>query len=239
MRSLRVTRVLTALLLVASAALSFAAAWQRWGGVCRFGGDVDDPTCSPWQDHRFDALWPSEPWQPIGSMAQLLGLATVLLAVALVLVPTALGRRLTAWQRVSLVIGSLCLLLLGSTTLASGIAGHAVELPGATAFGLVAAFGLPVFIVLALFTRGAQGSRAGLRGGLVTWMLVLATPYFQVVLAPLAGGSSYDTSPWSEAVTVPFLLVAAVALRPWSIPLRGAWGATDGRPGHRRFPLAS
>ncbi len=214
MRTTRLS-ITASVLLAGSAGLSLAAAWQRWAGVCGYG-DLDVPACAARQDHRFDAMFRGATWEPIGSMAQLLGLGTILLAIALVLVPGALGRRLSTWQWGVLVLGAVSLLPTGIATLLSGVAGTVVEVPLTPAFAFLALFALPLMVPLALFTRDADGQRAGLRGGLVVWMLVLTTPFFQLVLGPLAGGgASYDTSPWSEAVAVPFLLVAALALAPW------------------------
>ena len=194
MRNLRHIRTVTALLLVGSAVLSFAAAWQRWGGFCGVGMD-ESPDCLARQDGRFDA---------IGSMPQLQGLASVLLAAAVVLMPYALGRRSSAWHLVPLVIGALTLLLAGLGAL-----------PGTLGF-FTHYLLLPVLLILAVCTPDADGRRVGPRGGFVAWMLVCATPVGQLFFAPwVGGGTAIDTSPWTEAVVAPFLVAAAIALRPW------------------------
>jgi len=215
MRNPRLVPRVTALLLVGSAVLSFAAAWQRWGGFCGVGMD-ESPDCLARQDSRFDA---------IGSMPQLQGLAMVLLAVALVLVPSALGRRSSAWHLVPLVIGALTLLLAGLGTL-----------PG---IGLTYVL-LPVLLLLALCTPDADDRRVSLRGGFVAWMLVCSTPVGQLFFAPwVGGGTAIDTSPWTEAVVAPFLIAAAIALRPWRTrsPARPQQSVPDHPVGERILNL--
>jgi len=213
----RIVTLLAALLLMGSASLSYAAAWQRWGGFCGWGG-VEDPACLPRQDHLYDALWPTAPWEPIGSMAQLLGVATVLQAAALVLLPAALGRRSSARHRFPLAIAAFVMTYVGVGTLVAGMAGHPVEPLGMTVVGYLSFFVMPVLIVMGLFTQDADGRRAGLRGGFVVWMLVMTAPIFQIPgWGPMFGGFGYDASPWHEAAVVPFLVAAAIALKPWSL----------------------
>jgi hypothetical protein len=151
-------------------------------------------------------------------MTQLLGLASLLLAVALLLLPRALGRRSRAWQQLPLAIVSLTLTYVGLFWFDAGVAGLPAHRLGESLMSFLWFFGLPILIPLALFTKDADGRRAGFWGGVVVWSLVMATPYFQFSgWGPMfAGGSSYDTAPWTEAAPVPFLVGAALALRPWA-----------------------
>ena len=100
---LRVLRVGAGLLLVTSGALMYAASWQRWAGVCPWGDD-DGARCSVRQDHRYDFVAPSAPWEPVGEAAQLAGWSLLVLALAFALLPWALtGRRPRVASAVALV----------------------------------------------------------------------------------------------------------------------------------------
>jgi hypothetical protein len=218
MRGTRFVPLVTAVLLAASAALSFAAAWQRWSGYCGIGAD-ESRDCLFRQNDQYDAVrfGPMDTvWQPVGRSPELMGLASILLAVALVLVPAALGRRTTGFTRPVLGLAALATLVVGTAILVSGLRGEPVTLPGGP-FMLIYFVGLPFLIGIPLLIPDGDDCPAGRRESLVAWMLIGTTPLVQVFVAPLvAGGLSYDTTPWSEAVVVPFLLVAAVALRPWA-----------------------
>jgi hypothetical protein len=145
----------------------------------------------------------------------------ILQGVVLWLMPTSLGRRSSAWQSGAAAAGAITLVYAGAAVAFSGLAGRSVEPPGTTAIFSVWLFGLPLLIVAALFTKDAVGRRAGLRGGFVVWMLVLATPYLQLSgVDQILGGPSPDTPTWAEAAVVPFLIAAAIALKPWSAQAR-------------------
>jgi hypothetical protein len=234
----RIAAPIAAALLLASAALSYAAAWQRWHGICGWG-DASRSGCVERQDFLYDALWPTAPWQPIGMMAQCLGLGQLLLAVALLVLPAALGRRPSRVQWLLLSVAAFVLTYLGVGTLFAGLRGYPLDSAGFVGVdsgltgvvGLVWYFGLPVLYPLALFTKDADGRRAGLRGGLVAWMLFMAAPIFQWGWAGMfAGGDVPDVSPWYEAAVVPFLVIAALALKPWSLRSPQATVATSPHP---------
>jgi hypothetical protein len=226
MRGTRLVPLVTAVLLTASAALSLAAAWQRWAGYCGLGAD-ESPRCLLRQGDQFDAirLGPADnAWEPIGQTPELVGLAYLVLGVALLLLPAALGRRTTGFTRPVLAAAAIATLVVGTAVLVSGLRGQPLELP-AQSLTLVCFIGLPFLIGIPLLIPDGDDRPAGRRGSFVAWMLIGTTPLVQLFVAPLvSGGLSYDTTPWSEAVVVPFLLAAAVAIGPWA-----------GRPVQRGF----
>ena len=77
----------------ASGALMYTASWQRWAGACRWG-DAESNRCLSRQDHLYDFVAPTGPWEPVGDAAQLAGWSLLFLAFAFDLLPWALtGRR--------------------------------------------------------------------------------------------------------------------------------------------------
>src|SRR5688572_7641692 len=79
-------RAVVAALLVCAGALCVAAAAQRWWPACK-PGDFDAVACIERQDHLYDYVAPTAPWVPIGDAAQFAGVALVLLALGLALLP--------------------------------------------------------------------------------------------------------------------------------------------------------
>jgi hypothetical protein len=204
------TAVATSALLVVAGAFYVLGAWERWGAVCSFGPD-DSSRCVLRGDGRFDPVLPESTGVQVGSASQLIGLAMLLIAVALALMPAALGRRTTGFTRPVLAAAVLVQASAGALTLVSGLRGRGVDLPQTATF-LFSALLLPCLVGLALLIPDGDDRRAGLRGGLVGWMLIGTTPMIQLIVAPAIGGIAVDASPWSEVMVAPFLLVAAVAL---------------------------
>ena len=127
--ALRVLRAGAAVLLAASGALMYAASWQRWAGACPWG-DVDSVPCSTRQNHLYDFVAPTAPWEPVGGAAQLAGWSLLVLALAYVLLPWApalTGRRPGVVSAAALVGAVLALGAVGVATLRSGLAGSVVH----------------------------------------------------------------------------------------------------------------
>ena len=203
------TVVATSALLVVAGALYVLGAWERWGDVCSFGPD-DSSACVLRGDGRFDPVLP-DTWVQVGSASQLIGLAMLLIAVALALTPVALGRRTTGFTAAVLAMAVLIQGSAGALTLVSGVRGEGVDFPQTAMFFSYALL-LPILIGLALLIPDGDDRRAGLRGGLVGWMLIGTTPMLQLIVAPAIGGVAVDSSPWHEVMVAPFLVVAAAAL---------------------------
>ena len=125
--ALGVLRVGVGALLGASGALMYAASWQRWAGACPWG-DVHGRLCSSRQDHLYDFVAPTAPWEPVGDAAQPAGWSLLVLALAFVLLPWALtGRRPGVFSAAALVCAVLALGAVGVATLRSGLAGIVVD----------------------------------------------------------------------------------------------------------------
>ena len=189
--SLRVLRVGTGLLLGVSGALMYAASWQRWAGACSWG-DVDSALCTVRQDHRYDFIAPTAPWEPIGAAAQLAGWSLLVYALAFALLPWALtGRRPGVVSTVALVGAVLALVVVGLSTLRSGLTGTVVHPVFYEPAGYVSVFVTPVLLI-----RFAVAAR-GWTLAVAPW-LVLATP---LVAAFSYAVGPYDAQPWWEAIS--------------------------------------
>jgi hypothetical protein len=199
---LRVMRVGAAVLLGASGALMYAASWQRWGGVCSWGKG-ESGACSYRQDHRYDFVAPSPPWEPVGHAAELAGWSLIVLALAFVALPWAsTGRRPGALTAVALLGAVVGLAVVGLATLQSGLAGHVVHPP----FYDLAGY-LWVLLPPALLIRFGIAARGWGRAAAV--LLFLSTPLvasFTYAIGP------YDAQPWWEAVSAVFIASSAACL---------------------------
>lgn len=194
---LTLARVLTAAMLVASGTLLCAASWQRWAGAC-VRDDVVVPCSELRQDHLYDFLLPSEPWEPVGTAAQLAGVSVVLAALALpgLLIALPAGRRTGPVTVLAVVVAVLAALDVGTATLRSGLDRAAVapltdDL--ALSLWLLVPFGLLVRLGVAAFLN--PGPRVRAIGAVV--LLALGSPLvaaFSYAIGP------YDAAPWWEAV---------------------------------------
>ena len=200
--ALGVLRVGAGALLGTSGALMYAASWQRWASVCPWG-DADGGLCSIRQDHLYDFVAPTEPWEPVGDAAQLAGWSLLVLALAFVLLPWALtGRRPGVFSATALVGAVLALGEVGVATLRSGLAGSVVD----PISGDLALFGwaLVPLVLLVGFAVAARG-----------WML--AATVFLVLATPLLAAFSYaigpyDARPWWEGISGALTATAGLCL---------------------------
>ncbi|KQV69709.1 hypothetical protein ASC64_07710 [Nocardioides sp. Root122] len=189
---LLLVRVWTGAALVASGTLMYAASWQRWAGACLWGQDQDTFACNRRQDHLYDFLLPTEPWQPVGSAAELAGVSLIVLALALPFLATAVGgHRPGAAAATALLLSTLAVADVGVATLRSGLAGEVV---GPVSADL--ALWLWLFVPLGLFVVLAVRGRGWARAGAI--LLVLGSP---LVAAFSYALGSFDTAPWWEAVS--------------------------------------
>ncbi|MET0789266.1 MAG: hypothetical protein ABWY33_08490 [Cellulomonas sp.] len=199
--ALRVLRVVVGVLLGVSGALMCAASWQRWGGACPWVGGVDDTLCALRQDHLYDFLAPTLPWEPVGAAAQLAGWSLLVLALAFGPLPWALlGRRPGIVSAVALLGAVLATGAVGVATVRSGLTGGVVE-------PVVADLTLFVWALVppALLVRFAVAVRGWPRVAAV--LLILATPLVASVSYAIG---PFDAQPWWEAVGG--LLTAAAGL---------------------------
>ena len=201
-------RTATTALLVASGAMSVAAARERWAPAC---GSWEAPACLRVQDHRYDYLSPSAPWTPIGEAAQYAAVAQVLLAAALLVLPTLIFRGRPV---LTLAVGaatSLSVLLVAQHTWDSAQAGvpvlSQVVAPATSVWALL--WPLAV-MVLALLPRRTP-DRAG-RGWriCVVLALLMASPIPQAFMSI----GPYDAAPWADALGGYLVILAGCALWP-------------------------
>lgn len=203
------------MLLSGSGVLMIMAARERWWPACRLG-DFDAPDCLTLQDHQYDFLLPSEPWVPIGAAAQVGAAALVLLSLALLFLPWLLaGPHRPA---VTLTLGAVLaatMLTIAVTTGRSGLSGRVVEVPG-LAWVVWLWLLAPCALFIAWIVGEVGESRPGTRWRLAVVVLVSAsTPFGEFFFASaLLGYLSYDTTPWSEAVSGVCLVAAGLALWP-------------------------
>jgi hypothetical protein len=225
----RLLRIVVAVALAGAAALTYAAAWQRWWPACPRGG-FDSEACLRLQSHEYDFQLPSDPWVSVGQAAELYGGALIALAVAAALLPTVLRpdrpRKGGGWWRLFAtlvaVVPAASLALLGVYTLRSGQAGELVSMPGVAFVFVVWCLAWPACLTaLAAAAPGVRPERALP----VAVLLGFATPIPTALLfGPVfAGYVSYDSAPWTEAASAPFLLAAAMAVL-FVAPRRGRDG---------------
>jgi len=198
---MRAARGIVAALLAASGILMYVASHRRWAKVCGWGETGGDP-CLARQDHRYDFLLPSDPWQPVAGTAQLAGCSVLLFAVALLLLPAALGAGRPRLLLASAAVAAVPTVDGAVATLRSGTAGEVVPpllgTPSTVGWLLLT----PVLlVVLAFRVRGAA------RVAVVA--LVLSTP---LVGGLTYGIGPYDARPWYEGMSGALIVVAAAAV---------------------------
>ncbi|QNN52305.1 hypothetical protein [Nocardioides mesophilus] len=209
----KIDRLLTAILLIGAALMQIVTAAERWWPTC-VPGAYDTKACLLLQSHRYDVDLPGTQWEPIGNAAVLQGAAWALLALAFVLLPSALlGLRSRGWRAAFAAVAA-SLMALAAVTTASGIIGHVVEVPGVILPGIAWLLGGPVLLVVLMVMSAVDRDTSRLPLRLVVLGgLLLASPVPQMFLAPvLVGYVSYDSSPWTEAAPAPFLFVAGLAM---------------------------
>ena len=157
------------------------------------GATLEGTLCTLRQDHLYDFVAPSAPWEPVGDAAQLAGWSLLALAVAFALLPVALtGRRPPVISATAVLVATLALEVVGAATLRAGLAGSVVHPiaygPGRCTCG---SFAPP-----ALLVRFAIAARGWPLAAAVS--LILATPLvaaFSYAIGP------YDARPWWEAIS--------------------------------------
>jgi hypothetical protein len=189
-------------LLCTSGGLMCAASWQRWGDACPWGA-VDGPSCLSRQDHRYDFVFPSTPWEPVGDAAQLAGSSMLVLALAFALLPWALrGRRPGVVSLAGVAVAVLALGATGVATLRSGLDGSVVHPVGSGMF-LFLWLAVPPVLLGSLSVAARGWSRAA------SILLVLATP----LVAELSYAvGPYDARPWWEAISGLLTVMAGLCL---------------------------
>ncbi|WP_146084445.1 hypothetical protein [Rathayibacter sp. AY1C1] len=190
-------------LMLASAGLQQLAAVQRWAVAGPILGE------QAIEDHRYDYSWPSDPWENVGSAAQLLGIGHLLVALAVLAAVGPGRRRPVAVLRIVVAAAFGCL---GLHAVLSGILGAPTILQAmlpAVLLGLAAPAGLLVLAVLVARTSPLRAASFVLLIGSTLPGYLVAT----FAIAPaLVDYQSYDTTPWTESVVAASVALAGAAL---------------------------
>lgn len=212
-------------LFLGSAGLQLAASIQRWVvfSASRTANDISV------EDHRFDYFFPWDPWEPIGTAAELYGTGTVIMAVGLLVMPLGVSTRVRpATDREGVVLRAVsetvlaavvagALAIHGAHAVSSGIHGAPSGLQIFLAVGWVAVAGLITLSVLwRRISRPAAVACLFLIGNTLLGYLVATYG-----IAPLFTGGSHDTAAWSETVVavsvggagIAMIIAAATAVR--------------------------
>lgn len=227
-------RAVVAASIALAGALWVAAAAQRWWPACKLG-DFDAVGCLKLQDHLYDYVAPTAPWVPVGSAAQLAGVAMALLALGVTLLPWLWlpSRPLVC---LAVAVPALAVLLIGGSTWNAGLTHEALAV-GVVPTILVWSLGLPIALAMAAAaSRDDHTAQRTTRWRVViTVLIAMATPLAEVIFAPiLVGYMSHDSTPWTGAVTGVLLVTAGFAVWPaTSAPRRPSAAQTSvgrGRP---------
>ena len=226
-------RLLGSTLFVASGALTLLGERARWWPACRWG-EFDATRCLQLQDHRFDQVLPSEPWEPLPSVGWLAGSGIVLLGLAvLTLGPLVSAQVDTVPARRGALLGASLLggpaLVVGVVTILAAHSGRPVGL-GAGGFTLTVVWLIgPPLVLLGVVIAwslgpGAVSSPVGAKA-VVLAALFVSTPLVSLFLGPaVTGYMSHDTTPWADTLAGVAAAVAGLAL----------WPATSSSAGRER-----
>ena len=216
-------------LLAAAGVLAIAAAAQRWWSACEIGA-FDTSSCLRLQGNDYNYTVPSDSWVPVGSAAELQGVAMLFLAIAVLLLPAALtGRRPRLVLSIAAVVVSVGIAVSAAVTWLSGYAGQVVTMPGMWLPVMLWWLGLPALVAASAASAGPVPVRVGVqRWAVVACVLASTPPLPQLFVAPmLFFYQSHDIIPWSEAVGGMLLIGASVflALASYRHPLPDAASA--------------
>jgi hypothetical protein len=202
-------------LLTLSGVLTVAASAQRWWPACRIGA-FDSGRCPERQDHAYDYSAPGDPWVQVGHAAELHGAGVLILAAAVLLLPWVLaGHRPSRNMTLTAIAVSAGVAVWGLVILISGLKGEGIWLPSMWLPALLWMIGLPVLsLVSAASTTPAPPRVTVARWAVVICLIVATMPLIsEYMVAPaIFSYSSYDTTPWAEAVDGSLLIGASVFL---------------------------
>ena len=207
-----------------SAALQLAASLQRW---VVFRASLAPVEVSA-EDHLYDYFFPADPWESIETAAQLFGWGTLVQALGVAAMATGvvlLPRRASglgsggpnhAKAATLALVGELLPAVLiaawfgavGWHALASGAAGTPSPLQNAGTIGWLAVVALCILGARWMsMLAPASAACFFLLGS--TWPGIVVAMY---MIAPLFGGQSHDTSPWTETVMAATTAAAGVSM---------------------------
>lgn len=200
--------VTAAALFIASSALQLLASRERWV-LARADLPADDVT---YENHLYDYVWPAEPWQNVGVAAELAGIAILALAAGFAVLSYAVPAAGRSWTIAAILTVVLPLAVTGTHAIVSGIAGAPSPLAREPILAVLTL--LPFLGLVAVAIRWAP--RAPLAALACLPLLAMTMPGYLLalfVVAPvLAGYSSHDTTPGTEAIVAVCVALAALPL---------------------------
>lgn len=207
-----------AVLFLVAAALQLTASLQRW---VVFRGSLTGDELSA-EDHLYDYSYPYDPWEPIGTAAELYGFGLLLTAVGVLVLPLGVAamrrprRRHAVVAAIEILLAVLVACALGvdgAHALLSGLTGTPSPLQHSGAVTWIAFVGLIALGVMWRTSVAAMATCLFLLGSTGVGYL-----FATFVIAPLfAGGISHDTTPGTETVIAATTAAAGIAM------LIGAW----------------
>ena len=207
--------LLASVLFLGSAALQHHASVQRW--VVFAGSRPASESFG--EDHLYDYYFPLDPWVNIGTTAQFFGvgiliqaLAVVVMAAGVLLAPrTATSRHaLVAVGEFGIaVVIAATFAILGTHALISGLDGVPSPLQSIWALGHVSLLGL--LILTWLWWRKLRAASVACL--FLTGSTLMGYFLSSYLIAPIiAGGTSHDTTRWTESVVAATTAAAAIAV---------------------------
>ena len=193
-------------LFLGSAMLQLVASLERWV-VLSNSATRTDPSI---EDHRFDYSYPADPWENLGTTAQLFGVGLLLLALG-ILAMSRVARNGRVERMLSIVTAA-SFGIAGVHALVSGLLGVPSPLqylPLQVLLNLVGFVGLIVLAALWMRTAWAASVSCVLLLGVTLPGYLLAT--FQIAPA-LTGYQSHDTTPFTETIVAVSTAAAGVAM---------------------------
>jgi len=193
-------------LFLGSAMLQIVASLERWVVL----KDSATRTDTSIEDHRFDYSYPADPWENLGTTAQLFGVGLLLVALG-ILAMSRVARNGRA-ERILSFVTAASFGIAGVHALGSGLLGVPSPLqflPVQVLLGLVGFVGLIILAARWMRTARAVSVSCVLLLGVTLPGYLLAT--FQI--APvLAGYQSHDTTPFTETIVALSTAAAGVAM---------------------------
>jgi hypothetical protein len=208
-------RLWAAAALLASGGLMYAASWQRWSGSCAWRDEL--VACAELrQDHLYDFILPSDPWEPIGTAPQLAGTSVILGAVALPGLALAIRseRRPGPVTVLAVLVAVAAALDIGVATLRSGLDGVVVG-PVTDDLALSLWLLAPLALLIRLGMVAWTSGRARVRTTVALVALLLGSPLvasFSYAIGP------YDAAPWWEAVMGVFTACGGLCVLATAVP---------------------
>jgi hypothetical protein len=208
MRTRSAWSLVAAVLLLASAGLQLVASLERWVFLTNSWTRTD-----AWiEDSRFDYFYPADPWENLGTTAEMFGLGTVLLACGILAMARAAEGTISRPARLLSAVTASSFALTGLHALVSGVfdAPSPLQHPAVQLLlGAVGFIGLGVLGIRWLRSSAATSAAC-------VFLLGASLPGYlwaAFVIAPaVAGTQSYDTTPWTETVVAATIAAAGLSM---------------------------